>query len=337
MIKYIIIQNDMGDKFMKKRIIIWLASMTAIILIVNTLGGFFIKFLAGDDLALSLSGYSKKVESFIHPELIENPGLDKNGKRKNNGLGTLMVRSVLSDVRLSMNNSLASTIVFANFHMDQVGIFFDENGTNELSEGIFAAVYKEEENVWNLRNIAGVVKVNDFCKLNGSKEIHKYTKEKDIKIRIDSYTISDNYVITPNEITIIDSSNNEILKKSFNIEGELHKADNIYFYDCEDLYQNMSDAYRGENKANEIARELMDTVVFNNVNQEESDYHLGLGTLTMTRVETTDNNAFVYVLRFNYIKCVIFYAVLFGIYIIVIMILASKVVKKKKITNTYYY
>ena len=42
--------------------------------------------------------------------------------------------------------------------------------------------YKEEENVWNLRNIAGVVKVNDFCKLNGSKEIHKYTKEKDIKI-----------------------------------------------------------------------------------------------------------------------------------------------------------
>ena len=77
---------------MKKRIIIWLASMTAIILIVNTLGGFFIKFLAGDNIALSLSGYSRKAERFIHPELIENPGLDKNGKRKSNGLGNLIDR-----------------------------------------------------------------------------------------------------------------------------------------------------------------------------------------------------------------------------------------------------
>lgn len=317
--------------------IIWLCSMIAIVLLVNTAGGFVVRLTLGNILMPAYMGYSKKVDTFIHPEYVE-PAEEK----KSNGLHGLVVRSLMSNGRMNNDNNFLYNFLFMNVYIDESHIFFDKNGTNELSRGIFANVYKDEgNNLDYFQKTVGAVNIIEFCKLEGTDEIFKLIKEQDIRIRLDSYTINENYVINPVKITVFDENNTEILTKEYPANGEIIKASNLYFYDDTydkehsgySLYKKMTDAYHGERKTDKIANKLIDNAVFDNGNQSEQDFYFGIGTLTMTNVEVTDNKAMITALRFNYIGGVILYTIILGATLTVIMFAMSQVKKKK---NEFY-
>lgn len=317
--------------------IIWLCSMIAIVLLVNTAGGFFVKLTLGNILMPAYIGYSSRVDSFIHPEYVE-----PTEEKKNNGLGKLAVRSVFSNGRINNKNNFFYNFLFMNVYVDISHIFFDSDGTNQLSSGIFADVFIDNGNVADyVRNTVGLVNMDEFCKLDGTDEIYKLLKEQDVRIRLDSYTINENYIVNPVEITVLDEDNTEILTKKYPSNGETIKASDIYFYDdisdkehsSNSLYKKMTDAYHGERKTDEIANKLIDKAVFDNGNQSEENFYFGIGTLTMTIVEVTDNNAMITALRFNYIGGVILYTIILGAILTVIMFAVSQVKKKK---NAFY-
>lgn len=316
-----------------KKFIIWLCSMIAIVLLVNTAGGFFVKLTLGNIMMPAYMGYSKKIDTFIHPEYVE-----PTEEKKTNGLQGLAIRSVFSNGRLNNKNNFFYNFLFMNVYIDESHIFFDSDGTNQLSSGIFANVFIDNGNIADyIRNTVGVVNINEFCKLEGTAEIYKLLKEQDVRIRLDSYTINDNYVISPVELTVLDKNDNELLKSFFPVNGDLVKASGVYFYDdisdkehsVHSLYKKMTDAYHGERKTDRIANKLIDKAVFDNGNQSEENFYFGIGTLTMTNVEVTDNKAMITALRFNYLGGVILYTIILGATLTAIMFAVSQVKKRK--------
>lgn len=319
-----------------KKFVIWLCSMLAIVLVVNTAGGFFVKLTVGNMYYTSLQGFSKKAETLIHPEYVE-----PTEEKKSNGLHGLAGRSSLSNGRLTIENHFLYNFLFMNIYIDESHIFMDKDGTNELSSGIFAIVFKDDNgntiDYDYLRNAAGVVNINEFCKLEGTDEIYKLLKEQDVTIRLDSYTINENYVITPVELTVLDRDNNEILHQCYPANGEIIKASDLFFHDDTadkehsgySMYKKMTDAYRGVTKADKIAEKLVDKAIFDGEDQRDGKSYFTFGALIMTKVEVTDNKAMITALRFNYIKGVILYTVIFGTILTVIMVLVIRAKKRK--------
>lgn len=316
-----------------KKFVIWLCSMLAIVLVVNTAGGFFVKLTVGNMLNSSLLGYSKKAETFIHPEYVE-----PTEEKKSNGLHGLAVRSLFSNGRLINENHFLYNFLFMNIYIDESHIFLDKDGTNELSSGIFANVFKDKGNTTDyILNTAGAVNINEFCKLEGTDEIYKLLKEQDVTIRLDSYTINENYVITPVELTVLDREHNEILHQCYPANGEIIKASDLFFHDDTadkehsgySMYKKMTDAYRGVTKADKIAEKLVDKAIFDGEDQRDGKSYFTFGALIMTNVEVTDNKAMITALRFNYIKGVILYTVIFGTILTVIMVLVIRAKKRK--------
>lgn len=320
-----------------KKLIIWLCSMIAIVLLVNTAGGFFVKLTLGNILMPAYIGYSSKVDSFIHPEYVE-----PTKEKKNNGLGKLAVRSVFSNGRINNKNNFFYNFLFMNVYIDETHIFFDSDGTNQLSTGIFSNVFVDNgNNLDYMRNTVGVVNINEFCKLEGTDEIYKLLKIQTVRIRLDSYTINENYIVNPVEITVLDENNTEILTKKYPSNGKTLKASDIYFYDdisdkehsSHSLYKKMTDAYRGSSKTDKIAEKLIDKATFDSEDQSDENFYFTLGSLVMTNVEVTDNKAMITALHFNYISGVILYTAILGTILTVIMILISRANKKK---NEFY-
>ncbi|MBR3901544.1 MAG: hypothetical protein IKJ60_08365 [Ruminococcus sp.] len=320
-----------------KKIIIWICSMIAIFFIVNTVGGIIVNVFFANTYTPALLGWSKRADTFIHPELQES-----GEKNKTNGLHGLGTRSLICNGKFSTSNNILTNFLFANVIIEESHIFFDKDGTNELSGGTFINVYNDTGSSLDhfQRNI-GIIIVDDFCKLDGAKDFYKEIKKKEYKFRLDSYTIGENYVITPVEITVLDKYNNEVFTKSFSSNGEVIKAENIYFNENDSdtdeygssLAKKMDNVYDGMEKTGKIVNSLKDKAVFDNGEQSDMDTSFGIFTVVNTNVEVIDNKAMVSAICYNYYKGVIFYTVFLGIILTVIMFAISQVQKKK---NQFY-
>ena len=320
-----------------KKIIIWICSMIAIFFIVNTVGGLFVNSIFAKTYTPALYGWSKKTEIFIHPKMVE-----PSEKSKTNGLHGLHTRSLICNGKFSTGNNILTNFLFANVTIEESHIFFDKDGTNELSCGTFINVYnKKDESLGYITQNIGIIIVDDFCKLDGAKDFYKEIKNKEYKFRLDSYTIGENYVITPVEITVLNKFNNEVFTKSFPANGEEIKAENIYFSENNNdvdefgssLAKKMNNVYDGMKKTGKIVNSLKDKAFFDNGDQSDTDTSFGIFTVVNTNVEITENNAMVSAICYNYYKGVIFYTVFLGIILTVIMFAISQVQKKK---NQFY-
>lgn len=320
-----------------KKIIIWICSMIAIFFIVNAAGGIFVNAFFANTYTPALLGWSKKADTIIHPEMVE-PAKEN----KTNGLHGLYTRSLICNGKFSTGNNILSNFLFANVTVEESHIFFDKDGTNVLSCGTFINAYnKTSESLGYMSQNIGIIIVDDFCKLDGAKDFYKEIKNKEYKFRLDSYTIGENYVITPVEITVLDKYNNEVLTKSFPANGEVIKAENIYFNENDSdtdgygssLAKKMNNVYDGMEKTGKIVNSLKDKAVFDNGDQSDMDTSFGIFTVVTTNVEVKENKAMVSAICYNYYKGVIFYTVFLGIILTVIMFAISQVQKKK---NQFY-
>lgn len=100
-----------------KKWIIWVIAMVMAVFIANLIGTFLTKKYA-EILIPSFNGYSRKM---ILP--LQSDGSEE-AEKKNQGI--IMVRSTLSDTVIQNNNNvILSSLVFADFHVDQSIVFSD--------------------------------------------------------------------------------------------------------------------------------------------------------------------------------------------------------------------
>ena len=320
-----------------KRTVIWLMLMLIIFLIVNTAGGLFIRHQVGNDLTRATSGYSKKGEMMIHPVPKE-----KTEDSRANGLQGIVVRALLSDGRLDNQNSFWYNFLFLNMTVDQTVKFWDKDGTNELSGGIFALVYQKlGEKLDYMYNPVGVIDIDRFIEQDCASEVYRILEKEDsAQIRLDSFSIK-NYIIQPASFTILDESGNEIKSFECSVGGELSDFKDCYIYSDKDkkssgfnMYKKMKDAYLGEQSTEKTAKKLMEKADFDDPSQSVTKWSFGPASVTSKHLETTDGYAQVSVIRFCYWKSVVLYMIILGAVMTLIFLIICR--KKDKKANSFY-
>lgn len=311
-----------------KRVGVWLALMLAIVLIVNAAGTLIVKSQVADVLFSSMLGYSKRANEMIYPVLNTEAGEDEQ-----NGLARLSVRAVLGDERLKTESGFFYNFLFANITVDETNIFFDKDGLNELSSGIFTVVYQDHgKDNDNIRHAVGVISIREFIELDCASKVYgALEKAPDAVIRMDAYTIS-NYIVHPVSMTLMDADGKELLHTECPYDGELIQASDCFIYnagmdeecDVESMYHKMSTAYLGERRTDRIADELVDEVNFDQGDYSKDHTSYGLANMTMQHLEVREEGAQITVFHLRYYKGVIVYTVLLGAVMSVIMLIVIR-------------
>lgn len=327
---------------MLKRTIIWFVLLTAIFLIVNAVGSLFVDKLLVGRMTDSMKGYSAKIDMMIHPEYRE-----PEAEGKSNGLLGLNMRSLLDNSCLDCKENFLSTFIFTNVQMDQSVIMFDENGMSRLSDGIFAVAYEDNGlGADKFKSAVGVIDVNEFIKTSAAGKIYSIMETSDdILLRLDSYTVSASYVVSPVKITVLHEGGAEIESFDFPASGEVINSNNTYIdHDNKDkthsgysFYLKIKEAKRGERRSDRIAKRLADKVVFANGDQNDYEKSYGNGVVNSKMVEVKDGKAMVTVLRFRFLRCVFADTAVLGAIMTLIMVLICRHKDKKKTGAGYGY
>lgn len=320
---------------MLKRSIIWFVLLTAIFLIVNAVGSLFVDKLLVGRMTDSMKGYSAKVDMMIHPKYKE-----PEAEGKSNGLLGLNMRSLLDNSCLDCKENFLSTFIFTNVQMDQSVIMLDENGMSRLSDGIFAVAYEDNGlGADKFKSAVGVIDVNEFIKTSAAGKIYSIMETSDdILLRLDSYTVSASYIVSPVKITVLHEGGAEIESFDFPASGEVINSDNTYIdHDNKDkthsgysFYLKIKEAKRGERRSDRIAKRLADKVVFANGDQNDYEKSYGNGVVNSKMVEVKDGKAMVTVLRFRFLRCVFADTAVLGAIMTLIMVLICRHKDKKK-------
>lgn len=315
-----------------KRIVVWFVAMIVIVLIVNIGGSVIVYKMGVYQLSRSMQGYSRKAERMIHPSMDS-----EDEKERNRSSSSLVMRTVLSDDCLINEPRFINNFIFANFKVDITSKFFDKDGLNDLSSGIFACAYQKDDDIPSstilYKKTFGVIDINEFCKLDCASDIYNVLEsEPDAVIRLNSYTIS-NYIVNPVSITILDENENELLNVECPYEGELIEKPDCFIYnkpkdkgyESESIYYKMRNAYLGERKTDKIANKLVNKVNFDKGDYDETKTSYGLGNMTVKHIEVIDGYAEIFVLSCNFVKGVVFYTVILGGITSLIMLIVIKI------------
>ena len=314
-----------------KRTALWLALMLAIAVIVDVLGSIVCTLLVVNSMDGAYIGYSKQAEKRIVYKINE---VDE--KNNSNGLAPMILRVVMDDDSWNSHNSLLELSVFTDLDIDESHIFFTKDITNEFSKGIFALVYEDTGiSVSYVKTPVGLIDINEFIKLDSSSDFFtELEKNKDATIRVDAYSI-DNFTVTPSKLTILDENGNALRSFEFPTDGKIIEKDNIYIKNKYDkhytgygVYNKMKTAYKGERKVDRIARDLVPKAEFSQGKHYETNHSYGFASIYSKHVETYDDSAYVYVMRFSFISSFLFYTAIFGLIMTVIFILKCR--KKDK-------
>ncbi len=327
-----------------KRALLWLSIMLVLEFLINAAGAFIVSHVAAGEMARALSGYSRKTNMMLHPTVID----DTDGTAKSNGLSALAVRAVLSDGRLYNHTKFGYNFLFLNFTMEQSMVFFDKEGTTQVSSGIFNVAYDDKgASVSHIKFPVGLIDVRELCTQSNAKELFSVLEKRQYsKIRLDEYSVDEDNIVRPKKMTFLDWDKNAIQSFEFQCEGEIVSGENIYVYDnvlVEDdlrnssvsLYKKMKDVYDGKLKTDKAARDLMKKADFSNSEQRYDKTSCGFASVTSKHVETTDGNALSFALRFSYIKGVILYTIIFAVILTAILV-PIWIHKDKKAANSYY-
>ena len=218
-----------------KRAVLWLSIMLVLELLINAVGAFIVKRVGAENLINSMSGYSKRTEMILHPTFRE----ENDGKA--NGLSGLAVRTILSDGRLYNHTKFGYNFLFLNFTMEQSVVFFDKDGTTQVSSGIFNIAYEDRGSKTDyIKFPVGIIDVKELCAQSNAEELYSALEKKQYdSIRLDEYSVDEDYIVRPKKMTLLDPDKNAIQSFEFPCEGEIIKDDSIYVYDMIKLNEQM--------------------------------------------------------------------------------------------------
>jgi len=324
-----------------KRTIIWFVLLTGIFFVVNAVGSLIVDKVIVNRMTDAMTGYTVKVNRMIHPEPKE-----PDETNKTNGLSGLFLREMLDNTCLDLKSGFTSTFYFMNMQMDQSVIMFNDSGLSRLSEGIYAVAFEDnDQGLDHFKSSVGVVDIKELVKLDGSGEILKILGTgDDILLRLDSYTVDEDFVVSPARITLLHEGGREIAAFDFPVSGEVINSDKTYIYhDNSDkvhsqssLYLKMKVAKEGERKSDRFAKELVSKAEFTG-EQNDLDKNYGIGVIAAKRVETSGDQAMVTVLRFRFLRCVFLDTGVLGAIMTLIMVLICRHKDKKQARADYGY
>ena len=316
-----------------KRSIVWLVLMTVTAFCVNLAGTAVVKIFLANTLTPSMMGYSQKGETLLHPTYRE-----PTEEKKSNGLGGLVVRSLLDNARIVDGTNFIATFAFLNDTVDQTVIFLEKNGSSPLYRGSFEAVYTDTgEKTAYMRSTVGAISVNEFCKNDCAKDVYELLKKTpNAVIRVDSYSISD-YAVSPASLTVFDENGNEVGQFDCKSSGDIITADNVYVHnsnkssdetDMCSFCADMKVVYLGERRSDRAADKLAEKVSFDGAT-EYSKTSYGFGRLTTKMYEVSGDYAMVTVLDFSFISGVLLYIAIAAVPITLLTFLVGR--KKKEL------
>ena len=302
--------------------------MAAAVFCLNIAGTAVSKFVLAPALVPSLMGYAEKADKMLHPK-IEPTG-------KTNGLTQLAIRSLLSNIRIDTHTNFWSAFLFIDVKIDQSVQFYDDE-ESAFSKGIFANVYTDNgEKIGYIKNVTGLMSVDDFCKLDGAKEFYEaLEKNTSAEIRVDEYSISD-YLVQPAKLTLENEGGDEIKSFEFPCDGDIIKGENTFIHDegsttsvkdeeigYNSMYIKMRDTYLGERKADRIADKLSEKVDLTS----DADYQkpiYGFGHYAMKFYQVVDGRAMVCVCDFRFMRSILLYTAIIAVPVTLIVFLVGR-------------
>ena len=292
-----------------KRFSIWLALVILIAILTEAVGLLAVNLVGGPTLLDPLKNWSGKAERLTTPVLVEKTEENKYS----NGLEVLYVRPIVSNLRFNTSEEMETKfteLVFGNIDVDQSLIFYNKDGMNALSTGIFLSAYQLPEGDDNkIKNTLGVIDVNKFIQNDCAKDILEILKntDGDPTVQINAYSIDENYFITPAEITLSDQNGNVLGKFECSADGTIVKNDRTFVHSDTDLLNRLKTAYLGERQVDKLAEKAASEHDFSNGDTNREIKKPGIGNLTLIYSENTGDWGEVAVLRFSFIKSFFIY------------------------------
>ncbi len=310
-----------------KRFVIWAVIMAVTVFCVNLVGSVIVGKVLGSALSASMTGYSKKGETMLHPTMKEP---DENNKT--NGLAGLAVRALLDDTRIMDGTGFPGTFIFMNDTVDQSVIFLEKDGQAPFSKGSYEAVYeKKDDKSLYIRSVVGLICVDDFCKNDCAKDVYDLLKKTpNAVIKVDSYCSSE-FLISPASLTVYDEGGNALGTFECPCEGDAINADNIYVHngtesDDSDICtfcKEMEVVYLGERRSDREADKLAEKVSFDGDTLYKKT-SCGFGHIAQKSYEVSGDYAMVTVLDLCFIKSVILYAIIAAVPITLLTFLVGR-------------
>ncbi len=321
-------QSDMEQKEKRKmkivkKISLWLVSMLTTAALVEAVGLGFVHLIGGPDLIKSLSAWSNKSEKLLTPVLVEKT--EENNY--SNGLENLYVRGIVDNVSYSLSEENEKAVLFfCDMDVDQSVIFFNKDGMTDLSTGSFLSVYQLPENETSkLKNTIGLIDLGKLMENDDAAELSKMILNTDEEpvIQINSYSISDNYIITPAEITVSGQNGNVLGKFEFSTGGNIIKSDNAFVNYGSKTYLDgdFKAVSSGERKVDKIAKQTAENMDFSSGDQYTGKKIIGIGSYTMIHSENTGEWGEVAVVKYSFLRSfILFFSVIGGILTVILLV-----------------
>jgi hypothetical protein len=321
-----------------KRFAIWLALVIVIAVLTEAAGLAVVNLVGGPTLLDPLRNWAKNAEKLTTPVLVEKT--EENNY--SNGLEDLYVRPILSNLRFNTSeetDTKFTELFFGNIDVDQSLIFYNKDGMNPLSTGIFLSAYQLPEGDENkIKNTLGVIDVNKFIQNDCAKDILEILENTDEEptVQINAYSIDENYFITPAEITLSDKNGNVLGKFECSADGTIVKNDRTFVHsktfvhNDTDLLNKLKTAYLGERQVDKLAAKAASEHDFSNGDTHREIKKPGLGNLTMIYSENSGDWGEVAVLRFSFVKSFfIYFSALNAVMTIIFLIVCAARDKKR--------
>ena len=308
-----------------KRISMWLVLMLITAVFVEAIGLGFLHLVGGPELVKSLYGWSKKSEKMLTPVRVEKT--EENNYA--NGLESLYVRGIVDNVSYNLaeeSDAKHALLFFCDIDVDQSIIYFNKNGMSELSAGTFMPVYEKHENGdGKLKNTLGLIDLGKLMKNDGAADFRELVENMDEEpvIQINSYSINDNYIITPAEITVSGQNGNVLGKYEFPVGGNIIKNAAAFanYGNKTNLHDDFKAASSGERKVDKLAKQTAEKLDFSSGDQWNDKKIIGIGSYTVIHSENTGEWGEVAVVKHSFLRSfILYFSVIGGILTIIFLV-----------------
>ena len=321
----------------KRRVIIWIIGIIVAILLVNMATMIFVRFIYSADT--DFTKYANKAENLLYPE-----ELDDQEKVP----AVLNLRSLLSDHRLNGYSGIVGVASCTGTIIDYSVKYDSREGESLLREGKWIPVVKPDNDINLLKDTIGVVSANQICESEYADRLYEILAgNRNATIIINKY-VNDNYIITPIDMTILDSIGNELA--TFAIDDMSYDADKIIIseakiyneYQPDELFSNadyclydsMTMSMMGNRKVDAITESMVESADYNN-KESYNKIKYGIGRFTIEQFAISDDNNYLmaYAVEYNYYNSFMFYSIILITFWSIVVLLSVLLIKRKKEKN----
>lgn len=320
-----------------KRFVLWLAAMLAVILIADA---------AGAAVHYSISGRMLRGTANASPEKMSFPlEAPQNEEEERKNSSVLASRTNLDDYSSEISQGMVGNLSYSNYRYDTALIFLNREGRHEFSGGTYARVYRDtgDKNDDAFRCF-GLIHINSLAQMPETAVLQEaLERDPDCTLRLDAYTIEHN-TVTPVSVTLLDASGKEMQTVTFPADGDVIHSDDCYIFNrysykedavnSASVLEGIQLAKEGIRPADRLAEKYAETLPLGEDSYEKESVRFGICSVAIVCTSIVNGNAMSGVQQVTYTEGVIFYSVILGV-IVTVILLTVWLIKDKKEKSKY--